>query len=450
LTKQLAIDNGQLTIKKPETKKVAVHVLGCKVNQYEIEGIKELFRERDYEIVDFDEKAHVYIIHTCTVTHLGDRKSRQYIRKAVKNNPGAIVAVTGCYAQVSPNEVEQIEGVDIVLGTKDRSRIVDVVESCQKGQQVKHISDSMANNEFEELPDFKPSRARAFLKIQEGCDRFCTYCIVPYARGPVKSRDIHNTVSEIKSLVNQGFQEIVLTGVHLGTYGKDLGSEMNLYNLLSELVEISELKHLRISSLDPDEIHGDLLKLIIENEKICSHYHVPLQSGDNSILQKMGRRYTLDDYRKLIANIRYKRPKAAFTTDIIVGFPGETEGFFANTKEFIKEIGFTDIHVFKYSPRKGTPAAEYPEQVSSATKIQRSSELIELSNVLWREYAQLFLGGEIQVLVETNINNFWEGHTGNYLKVKFKADIGNLTGKIIPVKLEEFGQGKEILGTRVG
>ena len=444
----MTIDNGQLTIEKP-TKKVAVHVLGCKVNQYEIEGIKELFKKKDYEIVDFDEKADVYIIHTCTVTHLGDRKSRQYIRKAVKNNPHAIVAVTGCYSQVSPHEVEQIEGVDIVLGTQDRNQIVNMVENCQKGQQIKQISDIMGNKEFEELPVFKPSRARAFLKIQEGCDRFCTYCIVPYARGPVKSRDFHNTISEIENLINNGFQEIVLTGVHLGTYGKDLGSKINLYGLLSELVKISGLQRLRISSLDPDEIHGDLLQLITENEKICPHYHIPLQGGHDLILQKMGRRYTLEDYRKLVTNIRYKRPEAAFTTDVIVGFPGETEGFFENTKEFIKEMGFADLHVFKYSPRKRTPAAGYPDQISSEAKMQRSNELIKLSNELWRNYAQSFLGREVQVLVEANINNFWEGHTGNYLKIKFKADTQDLTGKIVTVKLEKIGQTKEILGKKV-
>jgi len=425
---------------------VAVHVLGCKVNQYEIEGIKELFKKRDYEIVDFDEKADVYIIHTCTVTHLGDRKSRQYIRKAVKNNPDAIVAVTGCYAQVSPHEVEQIEGVDIVLGTKDRKQIVDMVESCQKGQQVRHISDSMVNKEFEELPAYKPSRARAFLKIQEGCDRFCTYCIVPYARGPVKSRDFHNTTLEIESLVDKGFQEIVLTGVHLGTYGKDLINDMSLYHLLNELVKIPELKRLRISSLDPDEIHGDLLQLITENEKICSHYHIPLQSGNDLILQKMGRRYGLDDYRKLVANIRHKRPEAAFTTDVIVGFPGETEELFAGTREFIKEIGFADLHVFKYSPRKGTPAAEYLSQVSSEIKAQRSSELIDLSNELWTNYAEGFLGKEVQVLVEGSVNNLWEGHTDNYLKVKFKADTEDLTGKIIPVKLKKIDSQKSLIG----
>ena len=428
-------------------KKVAVHVLGCKVNQYEIEGIKELFRERHYKIVDFDEKADVYIIHTCTVTHLGDRKSRQYIRKAVKNNPHAIVAVTGCYAQVSPQEVEKIEGVDIVLGTRDRKEIVDVVEKCQKGRQIKRISDSMLNKEFEELPVFKPSRARAFLKIQEGCDRFCTYCIVPYARGPIKSRDFHNTILEIENLVNNGFQEIVLTGVHLGTYGKDLGKGINLFYLLSELVKISGLKRLRISSLDPDEIDTDLLELMTENEKICPHYHIPLQSGDDLILQKMGRKYTLDDYRRLVTDIRNKRPEAAFTTDVIVGFPGETEELFANTKEFIKEIGFADLHVFKYSPRKGTPAAKYPNQVSTEAKTQRSNELIELSNVLWANYAQGFLGRKAQVLVETKINTLCEGHTGNYLKVRFEANQEDLIGKIISVKLEKIGQAKELLGT---
>ncbi|WP_277995558.1 tRNA (N(6)-L-threonylcarbamoyladenosine(37)-C(2))-methylthiotransferase MtaB [Desulfitibacter alkalitolerans] len=428
-------------------KKVAVHVLGCKVNQYEIEGIKELFRERHYKIVDFDEKADVYVIHTCTVTHLGDRKSRQYIRKAVKNNPHAIVAVTGCYAQVSPQEVEKIEGVDIVLGTRDRKEIVDVVEKCQKGRQIKRISDSMLNKEFEELPVFKPSRARAFLKIQEGCDRFCTYCIVPYARGPIKSRDFHNTILEIENLVNNGFQEIVLTGVHLGTYGKDLGKGINLFYLLSELVKISGLKRLRISSLDPDEIDTDLLELMTENEKICPHYHIPLQSGDDLILQKMGRKYTLDDYRRLVTDIRNKRPEAAFTTDVIVGFPGETEELFANTKEFIKEIGFADLHVFKYSPRKGTPAAKYPNQVSTEAKTQRSNELIELSNVLWANYAQGFLGRKAQVLVETKINTLCEGHTGNYLKVRFEANQEDLIGKIISVKLEKIGQAKELLGT---
>ena len=447
-------------------RKVAVHVLGCKVNQYEAEGIKELFRKRDYEIVDFDESADVYIVHTCTVTHPGDRKSRQYIRKAVNNNPHAIVAVTGCYAQISPQEVEQIEGVDIVLGTKDRAYIVDMIESCRNGQQIRHISDSMVNKKFEELPVFKPSRARAFLKIQEGCDRFCTYCIVPYARGPVKSRDFHNTVSEIESLVNRGFQEIVLTGVHLGTYGKELENKIDLYHLLGELVKINGLKRLRISSLDPDEIHDNLLQLMTENEKICPHYHIPLQSGDNSILKSMGREYTTEDYRKLITNIRHKRPEVAFTTDVIVGFPGETAELFANTKDFIREIGFADIHVFKYSPRKGTPAAKYPDQISSEAKSQRSNELIDMSGTLWLKYAQGFLGREVPVLVETEvevkieskvgakINKLWEGYTDNYIKVKFKAEMNreDLIGKIIfvkleNVKLEKTGQTKEVYGT---
>lgn len=430
-------------------KKVAVHVLGCKVNQYEIEGIKELFLKRDYQIVDFDEKADIYIIHTCTVTHLADRKSRQHIRKAVKNNPQAIIAVTGCYAQAAPNEIEQIEGVDIVLGTKDRNQIVDMVESCRKGHKVKHISDSMTNKKFEELPVFKPSRARAFLKIQEGCDRFCTYCIVPYVRGPVKSRDFHNTIAEVMGLVDKGFQEIVLTGVHLGTYGKDLANGVSLYYLLDEIVKIPGLKRLRISSLDPDEIHGDLLRIITENKKICPHYHIPLQSGDDLILKKMGRKYTLGDYKKLIADIRHKRPEAAITTDVIVGFPGETDQCFANTKKFIQEVAFTDLHVFKYSARKGTPAAEYPGQVSSETKHKRSNELIELSDFLWTNYAQGFLGKKVQVLVENNANNFWEGHTDNYLKVRFKANINDLVGRIVYVKLEEIGQFKDILGTAI-
>ncbi|KUO51427.1 MAG: tRNA (N(6)-L-threonylcarbamoyladenosine(37)-C(2))-methylthiotransferase MtaB [Desulfitibacter sp. BRH_c19] len=426
-------------------KKVAVHVLGCKVNQYEVEGIKELFKEKGYEIVDFAEKADVYLIHTCTVTHLGDRKSRQFIRKAVKNNPKAIVAVTGCYAQVSPKEVEEIEGVDIVLGTKDRRKIVEIVENAQKGNQLKFIADSNSNREFEELPIFKPSRARAFLKIQEGCDRFCTYCIVPYARGPVKSRDFNNTIAEIQQLVANGFQEIVLTGVHLGTYGKDLTDSKNLFYLINELVKIDKLKRLRISSLDPDDISLDLLNLMTQNEKICSHYHIPLQSGDEFILKKMGRRYTLDHYRKLVKDIRAKRPDAAFTTDVIVGFPGETEDHFTNSAEFIKEIGFADLHVFKYSPRKGTPAADYSNQVPSEIKTLRSSHLMKLSYELWKQYAGKFLGKEGQVLVENLSNNSWEGHTDNYLKTKFEKSLQqDITGEIVTVKLEKIGENKEV------
>ncbi len=430
-------------------KRVAVHVLGCKVNQYEVEAIKEIFKNRGYQIVDFDDQADVYIVHTCTVTHLSDRKSRQFIRKAIKKNPDAIVAATGCYAQVSPEEIEKIQGVDVVLGTKDRYKIVDMVEKAHKDKQIKLVTDSKANREFEELPVVKPSRARAFLKIQEGCDRFCTYCIVPYARGPVKSRAFKNTIDEVKNLINEGYQEIVLTGVHTGTYGKDLLHNENLFTLVEEIVKINGLKRLRISSLDPDDISEELLKLMTENDLICPHYHIPLQSGDDHILKKMGRRYNLNDYRELTNKIRDKRPDAAITTDVIVGFPGEDENNFENTMNFIKEISFADLHVFKYSPRKGTPAAEYPGQVASHIKTQRSNLLIALANELWQEYAQLFLGKIKEVLVETKSQGYWEGHTDNYLKVKF-IDEGkeDLTGSIIPVYLEKIGEEKFITGLR--
>lgn len=428
------------------SKKVAVHVLGCKVNQYELEGIKELFIEKDYQIVNFNEKADIYLIHTCTITHLGDRKSRQYIRKAIKNNPKATIAVTGCYAQVSPQEIEKITGVDIILGTKDRRKIVEIIENHQKDEQIQLVTDSKANNKFEELPIFKPSRARAFIKIQEGCDRFCTYCIVPYARGPVKSRGFSNTISEIKHLVDQGFKEIVLTGVHIGTYGKDLCDNQGLLHLLQETVKIDNLKRLRISSLDPDEINSDIIKILTENEKICAHYHIPLQNGDDQILKRMGRRYTTDDYRKIINTIRSKRPDAAFTTDVIVGFPGETEGNFQNTVNFIEEIAFADLHVFRYSPRKGTPAAAYKNQVAADLKTRRSNQLISLANKLWAKYAQKFIGQDLDVLVEIQQNGMWEGHTENYLKVVFENHSEDLTGKIVKVTLDRIDDDKTILG----
>lgn len=429
-------------------KRVAVHVLGCKVNQYEIEAIIQLFKEKNYSIVDFEEEADIYIIHTCTVTHLGDRKSRQYIRKAIKNNPKATVVVTGCYAQVSPQEIEKIEGVDIVIGTKDRKNIVEIVEKHQKGKVVNLVSNSKNNKDFEELPVVNPDRARAFLKIQEGCDRYCTYCIIPYARGPVKSRNFNSTIDEVKKLIDAGFKEIILTGIHTGTYGKDLPPGKGLVQLLENIISLKGLKRLRISSLDPDDITSDLLEIMTESSIICPHYHIPLQSGDDQILKKMGRRYTTQEYSALLAKIRHKRPDAAITTDVIVGFPGESDYNFNNTTKYITEIKFADLHVFKYSPRKGTPAATYHEQIAPQIKMRRSKELIELSYKLWREYAQGYLGKTLEVLVETSNNGIWEGHTDNYLKVKFFSDEINLAGKIIPVKLKEIKSQKFILGSR--
>jgi len=340
--------------------------------------------------------------------------------------------------------------VDIVIGTKDRKRIVELIEGYDKGKPLKLVSEIKDNRSFEELPVVQPSRARAFLKIQEGCDRFCTYCIVPYARGPVKSRGFSNTIDEVNKLIEAGYKEIVLTGVHIGTYGKDLGYQETLFTLIEKLVEVPNLKRLRISSLDPDDISPELLELITENPIICSHYHIPLQSGDDHILQRMGRRYTTLEYQQLIDSIRAKRPNAAITTDVITGFPGETDEHFGNTANFIKNIAFADLHVFKYSPRRGTPAAGYTGQVPEKIKADRSNYLMAMTQELWQEYASRFLGTTGQVLIEIASDGLWEGHTDNYLKVRFPLTAGDLSGTLVPVRLEKLSREKFIMGELEG
>ncbi|MBO8168820.1 MAG: tRNA (N(6)-L-threonylcarbamoyladenosine(37)-C(2))-methylthiotransferase MtaB [Thermoanaerobacteraceae bacterium] len=414
-------------------KRAAVYTLGCKVNQHEGEAIKQLFRDAGYEIVPFNECADVYVIHTCTVTHLGDRKSRQMIRRAVRRNEEAIVAVTGCYAQTSPGEILDIDGVDLVIGTKERNRIVELVEQARKGVGVSRVHPRKEINEFEDLPFTETSTVRAFLKIQEGCDQFCTYCIVPYARGPVRSRPLAETVAAVKQLVRRGYKEIVLTGIHIGAYGRDTG-EYDLNTLLQELVKVAGLQRLRVSSVDPNEITPDLLETLTRESLICPHYHIPLQSGSDTVLKAMRRPYDTEFYRRLVRDIRAVRPQAAITTDVMVGFPGETDEQFQETAAFIEEIGFADLHVFKYSPRKGTPAARFPNQVDARVKEVRSKTIIELGKKLWRQYAEQFVEQSVEVLVEQESDDGWrEGHTGNYLKVRFQDDEEKLRGELVTV-----------------
>ncbi|GAW93447.1 tRNA (N(6)-L-threonylcarbamoyladenosine(37)-C(2))-methylthiotransferase MtaB [Calderihabitans maritimus] len=422
-------------------KRVGIYVLGCKVNYHEAEAIGSLFKRKGYEVVPFGEKADVYIIHTCTVTHLSDRKSRQMIRKAVRTNPEAVVAVTGCYAQTSPGEVLEIPGVDLVVGTRDRRRIVELVEAASRQEKPLNMVHKLEEiKEFEELPVDAPDRARAFFKIQEGCNRFCTYCIIPYARGPIRSRSLESTVREVERLVAEGFGEIVLTGIHVGLYGRDLPGNIDLAVLLERLVQIEGLRRLRVSSLDPNDFTPRLLDTITAYPVICPHYHLSLQSGDDEVLRRMNRRYTTEEYRRLVEELRQRRPGCAITTDIIVGFPGETEEQFQNTLLFVEQIGFSGLHVFKYSPRKGTPAARYPEQVSAEEKERRSRQLIQLGKRLAREYAAQFLNRTMEVLVEQEVGTAprqWTGHTENYLKVVFSAPQEDLRGQFVPVRLQE-------------
>ncbi|MGI6285256.1 tRNA (N(6)-L-threonylcarbamoyladenosine(37)-C(2))-methylthiotransferase MtaB [Neomoorella humiferrea] len=420
--------------------RVALVSLGCKVNQNELEAMKHLFREAGYEIVPFSQKADVYVVHTCTVTHISDRKSRQYIRRARRANPDAVVAVTGCYAQVAPGEVMSIPGVDVIIGTRDRRQLVELVEKARReGITVNAVRPHEAGEAFEELPLVEVSRARAFLKIQEGCEEFCTYCIVPYARGPFRSRAPEAVLKEVQRLVAAGYLEIVLTGVHTGAYGRDLPGGPDLAGLLRQIVQIPGLKRLRISSIDPLDFTPDLKEVLTGEEIICPHYHIPLQSGDDEILRRMGRRYDARYYLDLIASLRARRPRAAFTSDVMVGFPGETEEQFQNTMRVVKEAGLAAIHVFPYSPRRGTPAAAMPDQVDPAVKKERERRLLQLGRKLSRQYAREFLQETMEVLVERALAGrpgVFEGHTGNYLQVAFPA-AADPTGSLVAVRLEE-------------
>ncbi len=423
-------------------KKVAICTLGCKVNQYESASLAGLFRERGYRIVDFADKADVYIINTCTVTHLGDRKSRQLIRRSVRANPGAVIAVTGCYAQTSPGEILKISGVDLVIGSRDRSKLVDLVESAVKGQDpVNAVSEYRAGDEFEEIPSVPvQGRARAFLKIQEGCNNFCTYCIVPYARGPLRSRRPEKVIETARKMVASGFKEIVLTGIHTGAYGRDLNNGLNLAGLLRSLVDdIPSLLRLRLSSIEPNDITPELIETLAGSKTFCRHLHVPLQSGDDRILARMERRYSAWEYTRLAEVLRENIPGLGLTTDVMVGFPGENEENFENTRRLIEKISFSGLHVFKFSPRRGTPAAQFEEKVDPRVKEERSRKLIQMGDRLAARFASAHIGRELDILVEqpfSGDNKMYEGLTDNYIKVVFPGHE-DLRGKMVKVKAEK-------------
>lgn len=429
-------------------KKVAFHTLGCKVNQYETQAMSEIFRNAGYLEVADSEFADVYVINTCTVTNIGDKKSRQFIRRAKRRNPNAIIAVVGCYAQTAPQEVLEIEGVNVVIGTNDRSKIVELVEDCDVDEKINMVDDIMKIKEFEEMSikDIK-EKTRAFLKIQEGCNQYCSYCIIPYARGPIRSRNKDEIIKEIINLVDTGFKEVVLTGIHVASYGKDLNEKNALINLLKEINDIEGLERIRLSSLEPTLFTDSFLEELMKVSKLCQHFHLSLQSGCDKILKKMNRKYTTEEYRNIVKKIREVYPNVALTTDIIVGFPGETEEDFEETYRFVKEISFSDIHVFKYSPRKGTPAAAFKEQVDGKTKHIRSEKLISLGKILRKEYNQKFIGSEKTVLFETISKDnagYVEGYTDNYLKVLVRGDA-SFEGKLMKVYLKDL-QEEFILG----
>ncbi|MDD3706408.1 MAG: tRNA (N(6)-L-threonylcarbamoyladenosine(37)-C(2))-methylthiotransferase MtaB [Clostridiaceae bacterium] len=421
-------------------KKAAFYTLGCKVNQYETEAMTESFENAGYEIVDYSEFADVYIINTCTVTNMGDRKSRQIIRRARENNPGALVAVVGCYSQIAPGEVLEIPEVSLVVGTDERSRMVELVEyAMEKEEKLNMVSDIMKVREFEEMSikSYK-SRTRAFLKIQEGCDQYCTYCIIPYARGHIRSRKPDSITAEVKELAENGFKEIVLTGIHVASYGRDLGNT-SLIDIIEKVHEIDGIQRIRMSSVDPNVMTDDFIERLSYLPKICGHFHLSLQSGCDETLKRMNRKYTTGEYRKTVKKLREVFTDVAITTDLIVGFPGETDEEFQKTVDFIGEIAFSGMHVFKYSQRSGTPAAEYINQIKPQVKDARSKVITAIAEKNEEKFKKTFIGRCKSVLYEHPIHyeqSLFEGLTDNYIRVVSESQE-DIRGKIIETTLME-------------
>lgn len=395
--------------------KVGIYTLGCKVNTYESEYVANLFKENGYEIANFDDICDIYIINTCTVTNQSDSKSRKIINQAIRKNNNACIVAMGCFIESHKDNL--IPGINIIIGNKDKSKIVELVEEYLKTKNdINHTFENL-DSEFEdmEITTFG-NRTRAFVKIQDGCENFCTYCIIPYVRGKCRSKSLENVILEITKLVENGYKEIVLTGIHIGNYGVDLG--INFATLLKEIVKIPNLYRVRISSIEATELNDEVLEIIKNNNVICNHLHVPLQAGSSEILKLMNRKYDTKYFIDKINAIRKIRPDISISTDIIVGFPGETEELFLETMEISKQIKFSKIHVFPYSPRDNTPAAKFKNQIDGNIKKDRVKRLSDLSELLELEYMNKFLGKEVEVLIERNIGSESFGHTSNYLQVK--------------------------------
>ena len=420
-------------------KKVAFYTLGCKVNQYETEAMLELFEKEGYEKAETEDYADVYVINTCTVTHMSDRKSRQYIRRMKKKNPDAIIAVVGCYSQVSPEEILSIDEVNLVMGTNDRKKIVEEVKKIDASRKVSTVDDIMKVKAFEEIEINKTNgKTRAFMKIQDGCDRYCSYCIIPYARGRVRSRDLESIVKEVENLASNGYKEVVLTGIHVASYGKDIkDSDIKLLDVIKQINDIEGIEIIRLSSVEPILFTDEFVEAVSTMDKVCPHYHLSLQSGCDETLKRMKRRYTTEEYKAIVDRLRAAIPNVSITTDVIVGFPGETNEEFDKTYEFLKDIELTHMHVFKYSPRKGTPAATMENQVDPSTKHDRSEKLLQLNEENFNKFGQKMLDKEFNVLFEQKVgDNKYEGLTENYVKVIVESD-NDISEQILKVKIKD-------------
>ncbi len=413
--------------------------LGCKVNKYESEAIEELLVNNGYQITDFEKIADVYIINTCTVTAMSEKKSRQMIRRTKKLNPDSIVVVMGCYSQKSPEEIFNIDEVNIVLGTSQRAALIGELEKTSGQDKKIIVDDIMKIRDFEEMEINNVSdRTRALIKIQDGCDRFCSYCIIPYTRGPVRSRKMENIISEVRRLSDNGYKEVVLTGIHVASYGKDIpDSDAGLSDVIESIARIDGIKRIRISSVEPVIITQAFMEQVSQLDSFCPHFHLSMQSGSNAVLARMNRRYSSEEYKNAVKLIREYYPDAAITTDVIVGFPGETEEEFDETLKYLEELKLYETHIFKYSPREGTKAAKLQDNVSQQEKSRRSAILIDLSNQNKKDYNAGVVGKDIDVLFETNDDDFYYGHTKNYIKAAVPNTGENLSNQIIKIRVRE-------------
>ena len=428
--------------------KVAFITLGCKVNQYETNAMIQKFIEQGYNIVEHTKKADIYIINTCTVTNMSDRKSRQMLRRVKDLNPHAIVVACGCYAQIAKEELKKIEEIDLILGNNEKKEIVKYIEKyIDEKKQIQSTEDVMQTREFVDFGNVTyTEKTRAVIKVQDGCDRFCSYCIIPYARGRVRSRRPESVISEIKNIAKKGIKEVVITGIHVASYGKDFKEDYRLINLLEEINKIDGIERIRLGSIEPLLIDEEFMLRLTKLEKICHHFHLSLQSGCDETLKRMNRRYTTKQFEKIVNLLRENYKDVILTTDIIVGFPGETDEEFKKNYEFLKKIKFYKMHVFKYSKRKGTKADSMPMQINGNIKEIRSQKLIELSDKNEKEYNKIYIGKDVEVLFEERKDGFYKGHTKNYILVylpekdipkKNKEKIENKVIKVKCVKTEK-------------
>ncbi len=428
------------------TKKVALHNLGCKVNAYEVEAMQQLLEKAGYEIVPFTEGADVYLINTCTVTNIADRKSRQMLHKAKKMNPDAIVVAAGCYAQADTEKLKEDNAVDLILGNNQKTQIVEVLEEYEKehSKQVQVIEINHTK-EYEELSiEQTAEHVRAYIKVQDGCNQFCTYCIIPFARGRVRSRKIADVLREVETLASKGYKEVVLTGIHLSSYGVDFSKEEreSLLSLIQAVSKVEGIQRIRLGSLEPRIITEEFLEGIVATGKVCPHFHLSLQSGCNKTLKNMNRRYSAQEYAEKCELIRKYYPAPALTTDVIVGFPMETEEDFEESYEFVKNIHFYETHIFKYSRRHGTKAAAMDGQLTEAVKAQRSEKLLELHDIRAKEYEEAMIGKTIELLLEEEIEEdgkmWYVGHSREYVRAVIEKTEAHQVNDLVEAKVTGF------------